>query len=73
MAGSPRYTIHSPQKEYVASCKYPSDAAALVGLYGPGAEVRIRHCRVVWLEGREEIPALESYDRAGTIILERDL
>jgi hypothetical protein len=46
--------------EYVASCKYPEDPAALVTCMG--GEIRAGHSRVVWTEGKEEFSAGESYD-----------
>lgn len=63
MAGSPRYTIHSPAGEYVASCKYPEDGAAIVALYGTGAQIRARHKKpALWTEGEEVQSAGESFD-----------
>lgn len=40
MAASPRYKVHCPEGDYVASCKQ-IDAAQLLALYyGPGSKVR---------------------------------
>lgn len=74
MSGSPRYKVYTAQREHVASCKHLEDCAAIVALYGNGAQVRVGHSMVIWTEGREEIPASESFDRAAEIMLwhERD-
>lgn len=37
MAGSPRFKVYSASGEYVASCKYPDIAAAVVSLLGAGS------------------------------------
>lgn len=75
MAATPRLKIHNPQGEYIASCKYYEDAAALVGLYGAGSVVRhadISGARAtIWREGSEEISASESYDSARDIMRAR--
>lgn len=64
MAASPKLKVYNASGEYVASCKYPSDAAALVSLYGDGATIRHGHRKTdaVWTEGAESQPAGESYD-----------
>lgn len=63
MAASPRFKVHSPRGEYIASCKYLEDAAALVAAYGDGARIIDRRWRVLcWLEGQETQPAAESFD-----------
>ena len=69
MAASPYWKVYSPAKEYVASCKYPSDAAALVAAYGEGATIRIGHRvkDIVFTEGEDGVWASESYDRAAEI------
>lgn len=75
MATTPRLKVHTPDGEYVASCKYYEDAAAIAGSYGEGAY--IRHADIpgakgiVWREGRESISAADSYDEARDIMSER--
>lgn len=69
MAGSPRFKVHNPSGEYVASCKHAEDAAMIVGNYGAGAFVKDKYTKgKVWEEGKEEIPAGESYDRFREIV-----
>ena len=72
MASSPRYKVYvlrtvagdgsGAVEEYVASCKYAEDAAALVAVLGEGATIRFGHGPVLWAEGREDQSAGESYD-----------
>lgn len=56
--------------EYVASTKYPEDAAMLIAGHGAGV-VKWRHQVLVWEEGAEEFQAGESYDRAGDVMRAR--
>lgn len=74
MGASPKWKVYREDNEYVASCHYPQDAAALVGNWGPGATIRLGHTKrnVVWTEGAEEIPAHESFDRVADIVWERE-
>lgn len=59
MSGAPSYKVYRPlpgngtKREYVASCKYLEDAAAIVALYGDGAQIRWLHRakNVLWTEG----------------------
>lgn len=67
MATTPRWKVFDDRGEYVASCKYPSDAAALVGLRTSGATVRDGHRVVVFEQGRDG-DAGESYDLAALLI-----
>lgn len=71
MAGTPRFKIFNPQKQYIAACKHLEDAAALAALNGNGATIRDGHSLVVWKEGFEEFSAAESYDRVAEIAWER--
>ena len=71
MAATPQYKIYSPSGEYVAACKHPSDAGAIVNLYGDGATIRLGHKRIVWTEGQEAQPAGNSYDFVADTIWER--
>lgn len=64
MAASPMWKVFNSAGEYVASCKYAEDAAAIVGAYG-GGEIRVGHSKrqTVWREGYEEAgTATDSYD-----------
>ena len=74
MAASPKYKIFNPGGEYVASCKYAEDAAALMALYGDGAEIRTEHAKstTVWREGAEQQSAGESYDFVASTVIARE-
>lgn len=69
MSGTPKWKVYR-DKEYVAACKYASDAAAVVGLTGHGT-VKYDHSLIVWREGSERVSASESYDEAAETMLER--
>jgi hypothetical protein len=64
MSASLSLKIYSADGEYVASCKYCEDAAALVAMRGDGTTIRYGYSRqnIVWTEGKETQPAGESYD-----------
>jgi hypothetical protein len=69
MAASPFWKVFSPSGEYIASCKYAEDAAAIVGSYG-GGEIRVGHSKklTVWREGMEEEgTATDSYDTVAAV------
>lgn len=68
MAGSPNWKIYR-EGEYVGCCKYPEDAAALVGM--SGGVVKWCHRHVMWQEGEEQIEASQSYDEAAEIMVAR--
>ena len=68
MAAAPQWKVYR-DGEYVAACKYPEDAAALVAL--SGGIVKLGHSLIVWREGSEEIEAGDSYDRAASIMQQR--
>lgn len=63
MASAPRFKVYSGAGIYVAACKDPTDAAAVVALYGSGATIRDGHraADVVFTNG-EDGDAGESYD-----------
>ncbi len=70
MAAAPPFKVYTAAGEYVAACKYASDAVAICAISGSGT-VRHGHKHIVWREGSEEISASESYDQAADIILSR--
>jgi len=70
MAASPLWKVYRGG-EYVASCRYPEDAAVLVAAAPSEAEIRYRHRLVVWRKGAEAFSAGESYDRAAQVMHER--
>jgi hypothetical protein len=57
MAASPEYKVFNPQREYIAACKHPEDAAAIVALYGYGSQIEWMGC-VVWHDGKEDRRAM---------------
>lgn len=73
MAGSPRFKVHNPQGEYVASCKHVEDAAMIIAGYGDGAKIRdgMNGKRIVWHEGRESCAAGDSYDTVAATVWAR--
>jgi hypothetical protein len=68
MASTPPWKVYR-NGEYVASCKYPEDAAMLVS--ASGGVVKHGHSLTVWTEGREEFSAGESYDQAAATMEQR--
>lgn len=74
MAGSPDLKVFNPQGEYIGCLKHFEDAACIVASYGAGAEVRFGHTKrmTLWREGHEEFSAGESYDRAATVMRQRN-
>lgn len=68
MAASPPWKVYV-DREYIASFKYPEDAARFID--AGGTEVRFGHSLVVWVEGSEEQSAMESFDSAAAIMRER--
>ena len=67
---SPIYKIFR-RGEYVASCKYPEDAAAICGMT-KGTEVKLGHSGpILFREGSESISAAESWDEAAKIMRQR--
>ena len=64
MAAAPRWKVYDRYGEYIAACKYPEHAAAILGALGEGTELRSGHnrSRVVWIEGDEILAAGESCD-----------
>ena len=71
MGHSPFFKVYGKSHGYIAACKYASDAACLVGLYGEGSTVKYDHAKVLWREGKEEISAGDSYDIAAETMLKR--
>lgn len=72
MARTPEYKVYSPDGEYLAACRYPMHAAALVGIHGEGGTIRQGHSLVLWIEGAEGWDAAESYDRTAEIVRLRE-
>ena len=65
MAASPRWKVYR-DGEYVAACKYPEDAAAIVA---NGGSVKLDH-RYVVFEDHPKLNELaaESYDKAAELM-----
>lgn len=74
MASAPKYKVFTPENEYIASFKYPGDAAVLVSAIGNGTTIRNGHAKrdTVWSEGSEQQPAGESYDFVAETIFQRE-
>lgn len=72
MASSPYYKVHTPERGYVASFKFVEDAAAFVACMGEGTRIITRWGTLIWHEGHETQPALESYDHVAEIAMQRD-
>ncbi|MDG6912589.1 MAG: hypothetical protein JRN35_05850 [Nitrososphaerota archaeon] len=71
MGSSPSWKVYR-QKEYIASCSHPLYAAMIVaGIGGGDVTIRFGHRFVVWSEGREIIPASESYDVVAEVCQKR--
>jgi len=62
MAASPDWKVYDKDGKYIAACKDPHDAAAIVALRGDGATIRWGHRLIVWTEGQEGQSADNSYD-----------
>lgn len=69
MAGSPKFKIYRDGK-YIGCTKHAEDAAALVAVSNSGT-IKYDHAMILWQEGKEEIEAGESYDRAAEIMHRR--
>ena len=76
MAGSPLWKVYIG-KEYVASCKYVEDAAAILALHGGGSagENTIRHGHgaasdAVYADGVDGV-ASESFDEVAAFVYNR--
>jgi hypothetical protein len=55
MSGSPRWKVYTEDGEYVASCKFVEDAAAIVAMRGDGTTIRDGHRRIVWTDGAQRL------------------
>ena len=62
--------IYDPAGNYVASCVAAEAGAALMAMYGEGAEIRNGHSKRndIWREGFEAQPAGESYDFVALVV-----
>lgn len=73
MAKSPRWKVYDGQGNYLASCKEPEMAAAIIGGVGvEGWTIRHSHRKsdVVWTEGIDG-RAGESYDTVAVLAYQR--
>jgi len=71
MAGSPNWKVFRG-KEYIASTKYPEEAALLCGVIG-GSLMSVKWCHryLVWNEGEEAFRAGDNFVKAAQIMRER--
>ena len=58
-----RWKVYRRGELYVAACKFPDEAAILVGILGDGSTVLYDHKLVVWREDKDNVAA-DSYDHA---------
>lgn len=66
------FHVYDPDGDLQASCRYATLAAAVVSALGEGATIRDKdHTFVVWVEGREIIPASRSPITVAEIIAKR--
>lgn len=65
--------IYDAAGNYVASCVEAEAGAALMAMYGEGAEIRNGHAKknAIWREGFEAQPAGDSYDFVALVCKER--
>ena len=68
MSGTPNWKVFTPHGNYIASCKLPEDAAAIVASYGEGAQIRFGHAKkdTAYTDGIDG-NAGESYDEVAQI------
>lgn len=63
--------VHNPDGDPIAGCVYVEDAAALVSVLGVGHSIRTRSGTMLWYEGGEGFPAIDSFDEVTSIAHER--
>ncbi|ETV28924.1 hypothetical protein K3Z95_01355 [Pseudomonas aeruginosa] len=65
--------VYDPAGNYVASCVAAEAGAALMAMYGDGAEIRNGHSKknAIWREGFEQQSAGESYDFVAAVVADR--
>ena len=63
-----RFHVFNVDCAPIAVCMHAEDAAAMVALLGDGACIADPNGSILWYEGSEEIPAVESYDRVREIM-----
>jgi len=68
MAASPMWKVYNAAKVYQAACKEVELAAVLVAFLGDGATIRCDHTLILWTEGKEGLPAGESYDEVVAVV-----
>jgi hypothetical protein len=68
MASPLRWKVYSPHGGYVAACRHPVDAAAVVAFHGEGTKVKCNGL-VVYTEGVDCLAA-SSADGAADIMVE---
>ena len=70
MAASPPFKVYRAG-EYVASCKYAEDAAAIAGMGGERVLVKYHHKQVLYDHDADGQVASNSWDEAGELIRAR--
>ena len=69
--GTPPWKVYTADREYIASVRYPLDAALLVA-NRPGYTVRFGHTLkdIVWREGAEAFSAGDSWSKAAEVMVD---
>jgi hypothetical protein len=62
------WKVYDAEKVYQASCKEVELAAVIVAFLGDGATIRCDHTLILWTEGKEGLPASESYDEVAAVV-----
>ena len=63
-----RWKVYSDEGEYLATCKYILDAAAILGAHGiPGYTIRDHDHYVVWTDGDDGV-AGDSFDNVAEVV-----
>jgi hypothetical protein len=65
------FRIYNADGEWMASARYAEDAARIVDLFEGGSVRYYPLNLVVWIDGREDQPASESWDHAAEVINQR--
>lgn len=68
---TPQFKVYNAEGVYMAACKEPEAAAALVAFYGDGSTIRFGHRLIVWTEGGDGNAAVFSYESVVEMIAGR--
>ncbi len=68
MASSPPFKVYR-NGEYVASCKFAEDAAAIVGM--SGGQIKLHHKQILFDSAKDSIDAGDSWDAVASLVISR--